>query len=59
MTRSEFQNRCDEIATEEANENWDSASVLRRIAGEIGTVALDFDADVSMHADFGEVIENA
>lgn len=58
MTRSEFLNHCEAISHEEANENWNAAEVLRRIAGEIGTVALSFDADVSMHPDFGEVSES-
>ena len=48
MTRDKFIERCEEIATEEANENWNSREVLGRIAGEIGTVAIDFSGDTGL-----------
>ena len=54
MTAKEFAQRCEDIATEESNENWNSREVLNRIRGEIGTVAIDFSGDVGMHPDFRE-----
>lgn len=54
MTLDDFKAKCEEVATEEANENWNSREVLSRIAGEIGTVALDFNGDVGMLREFRE-----
>ncbi len=48
MTAREFQDHCEEIALDESNENWNSRTVLDRIAGEIGTVSLDFEADTGL-----------
>lgn len=45
MTYDDFKNRCEDIATEEANENWNQKEVLDRIAAEIGSVAIDFAHD--------------
>lgn len=54
MTRSEFDKHVEDISTEQSNENWTSAAILRGIAREIGMVALDFNSDVSNHREFGE-----
>ena len=54
MTEAQFKQHCEDIATEESNENWNSREVLSRIAGEIGTVTLDLSGDVGMHPDFRE-----
>jgi hypothetical protein len=56
MTTEEFRNLCEDISHEEANENWNASEVLRRIAGQIGTVTLDFNSDVAMHPELGELI---
>jgi hypothetical protein len=45
MTRNDFNKRCEDIATEEANENWELKETLDRIAASIGTVAIDFSFD--------------
>lgn len=45
MTRKQFQDHCDDVSTEERNENWESAATLRNIAKEIGIVTLEFSTD--------------
>jgi hypothetical protein len=58
MTRKEFQNLCEDISYDDADENWSSAEKLREIAIAVSNVALDFNADVAMHPDFGEEISD-
>jgi hypothetical protein len=59
MTRKEFQNLCDDICDDEADESWANSAKLRGIAQSISNVSLDFNADVALSPEFGEVISDA
>jgi hypothetical protein len=42
MTEAEFNELCEEVATESANENWDSRETLRSIAAELNSLSILF-----------------